>query len=626
MAVRDLMFKINFKGDTNPLEKANGATDKLKKNAQKAGKAITEMGDRLKKTSKTVTDFGGGLNKKLTLPIVGLGVAGVKMVMDLEKGLKKVSTLADKDILPIDKLKSGIKEISSISGIAQTEISESVYSALSAGVESANVMDFVKSNIALTRAGFTDMETAIDGTTTVLNAYGKNAFKVDKIHDIFVKTQDKGKISVDELAKSLGRIVPTAADAGVNLDQLGASYAILTAKGQPAELATTNLNAMLAELSKTGSASDLMLKKLTGKGFTQLTKEGKNVGQILELLGKGATDADLTLKDMFGSTSAGAAAVTLLSDGASSYTDMLKEMNNSQGLTAQNAENNLGTMDRMKIMFNDLKIGLMELADVIMPVVEPMVAGISDMAKKFSNLDDKTKQNIVKFALLAAAIGPVIMVVGKVVGAIGGAVTVIGTIIGAIGVVTTGAVVATPAIAALAAVFAFMVSPIGLVIAALAALVAIGVAVYKNFDKIKEGWNKLVGAFKKPAKGTVDITERKTVFNKTVASKAETLEARAKGDSNWRGGLVQVHEKGGEILDLPTGTRIYPHDKSVSMAREEGVNRGRTTQSNSFSPTIQITVEGNADNATVQNLETTIKRILAREQQSFWNNLNLQQA
>ena len=45
---------------------------------------------------------------------------------------------------------------------------------------------------------------------------------------------------------------------------------------------------------------------------------------------------------------------------------------------------------------------------------------------------------------------------------------------------------------------------------------------------------------------------------------------RAGGDTNWGGGLVQVHERGGEIMDLPGGTRIYPHDQSVAMARKEG--------------------------------------------------------
>ena len=48
------------------------------------------------------------------------------------------------------------------------------------------------------------------------------------------------------------------------------------------------------------------------------------------------------------------------------------------------------------------------------------------------------------------------------------------------------------------------------------------------------------------------------------------MPAKATGDLNWMGGLVQVSEKGGEIIDLPHGTRIYPHDESVRMAKGAG--------------------------------------------------------
>ena len=43
-----------------------------------------------------------------------------------------------------------------------------------------------------------------------------------------------------------------------------------------------------------------------------------------------------------------------------------------------------------------------------------------------------------------------------------------------------------------------------------------------------------------------------------------------KGTSNWRGGTAVIHDRGGEIVDLPKGTRVYPHDKSIEMARREG--------------------------------------------------------
>jgi hypothetical protein len=54
-----------------------------------------------------------------------------------------------------------------------------------------------------------------------------------------------------------------------------------------------------------------------------------------------------------------------------------------------------------------------------------------------------------------------------------------------------------------------------------------------------------------------------------------SIPGRAIGDNNWRGGLVQVHEKGGEILDLPKGTRIYPNDISKEMARAYGAEMAK---------------------------------------------------
>lgn len=68
-----------------------------------------------------------------------------------------------------------------------------------------------------------------------------------------------------------------------------------------------------------------------------------------------------------------------------------------------------------------------------------------------------------------------------------------------------------------------------------------------------------------------------------------TLPRLAKGTQNWKGGLVQVSERGGEVIDLPKGSRVYPHDKSLAMAREEGRRQkpqaGRTAKT---TVTIQI--------------------------------------
>ncbi|WP_330639366.1 phage tail tape measure protein, partial [Clostridioides difficile] len=112
--------------------------------------------------------------------------------------------------------------------------------------------------------------------TTIQNAYGMSQKDMAHVSDVLIQTQNKGKLTVDELASSMGKIIPTAKSLNVSVEQLGAGYAILTAKGIASAEATTYMNAMYNELGKSGTKVDKILKKLTDKGFADLQKEGKS--------------------------------------------------------------------------------------------------------------------------------------------------------------------------------------------------------------------------------------------------------------------------------------------------------------------------------------------------------------
>lgn len=466
----------------------------LEKQLRNTGMTAEKLGQGLQDAGKKMTDIGKDLSKKVTAPIIGAGVAALKFASDFEDALAKVSTLADTTQVSMEDLKAGILDISNASGIAATEISGSVYDALSAGVETADVLKYVETNVMLVKAGFTDMGVAIDATSTVLNAYGDAAFDVTKIGDILVKTQDEGKISVDELGKNMGRVIPTAASLGINLDQLGASYAILTAKGQNASIATTNLNSMLGELGKTGSKADKALREMAGKSFKELVAEGKTVGDALGLLDEYAKNAGLSLSDMFGSTTAGAGALTLLSGGVDAFNEKVDIMNNSTGTMAENFEKLQTPSEQVKISLNKIKNSMIEFGAIIMPVLSKAAEWITKVADKLAGMDEYTRTIIVAVAGIAAAIGPLLTVFGPLIAMIGSLITGLGAMSAAM---TGGAgIVAglTAGFPALGAAIAVITGPIGLVIAAIAVLVAAGVLIYKNWDKIKETLDRVWGA------------------------------------------------------------------------------------------------------------------------------------
>jgi len=472
--------------------------DEAEKKGKKFGDTLGDMGKKVSEFGQKAGQIGGELTKKLSLPLIAVGTAGTKMALDVETGIKKITTLADKEILPESKIRKEVKAISDATGIAQTEIAEAIYGALSAGVESGKVLEFVRSGVDLTRAGFTSMETAIDATTTVLNAYGDDAFDVSKIHDIFVQTQDKGKISVDELGSSIGRVIPTASSLGINIDQLGASYAILTAKGQNAQLATTNLNAMLAEMGKSGSVVDETLRELTGQGFAQLIDEGMNVGEVLNLLNDYAIENDLSLKDMFGSMNAGSAAVTLLSDGVEGFNSRLEDMDNATGKTAENAETMETGWIKVQKATTQMKNALIEFGAMVAPIVEQVANKISELVDWFNSLDDSTKEMIGKAALFVIALGPMMTGISKVTSTGEKLINNWDKIKGAGSLLFGG----------LKATVGFIFSPAGAIMLGIAAVIAVGVALWKNWDTIKEKasalWNGLKNIFDNIKNGISD--------------------------------------------------------------------------------------------------------------------------
>ncbi len=147
-----------------------------------------------------------------------------------------------------------------------------------------------------------------------------------------------GKITVDELSKSMGRVIPTASANNVEMEQLSAAYAHLTKNGIPARQTTTMIAAVLDELGKTGSTTDEILREKTGKAFRELSAEGWSLTDVLAVVDEHAKENDLTMKDLFSSTVAGSGALALFSGEGAEFSEILEQMNSVGGETQANFE------------------------------------------------------------------------------------------------------------------------------------------------------------------------------------------------------------------------------------------------------------------------------------------------
>lgn len=533
-------------------------TDAAEKSMQKVEQAAEKLGSKLEKYGKGISDMGGKLTKTVTAGVTALGTASVVSASSFEDAMAKVSTIADESEMSMDDMRAAILGLSDQTGISAVAIAEDVYNAISAGQKTADAVNFVSNSTKLARAGFAETSQSLDVLTTIMNAYGMEAGEVTRVSDVLIQTQNLGKTTVADLSSSMGKVIPTAKSYNVSLEQVASAYTITTAKGIATAESTTYINSMLNELGKSGTKVSDVLKEKTGKSFAELMDEGYSLGDCLEIVDKAAKEQNLAFNDMWGSAEAAKAGVTLLGESAEVFNSRLAEMNDVTGST-ETAFGKLETTSfKAQKAINEAKNVLVDLGgtiiEMLVPYLEKGAEKVHEFAEWFKGLDDKTKELIVKIGLLVAAAGPLLTIFGKGVSVIGNVISIGGKLSGGIsgiikigGGLVTGATkvmglfgsvasfIGTTLVPAIASIGAPVLAVIGVV----TALVAAGVALYKNWDEIcawaGKAWSKIkdtVGGAVDGIKGFFsDLKEKATdKFHEMadkVISKAEEMKENA---------------------------------------------------------------------------------------------------
>ncbi|MEK9722321.1 MAG: phage tail tape measure protein, partial [Rhodospirillaceae bacterium] len=174
---------------------------------------------------------------------LGLAVTTAKAAAEAETSFAKLATIAGKET---GKLKAEILALDPALGSVQGA-AEAAYQAISSGTKPQETIGLVKQAALAARGGFTDMRTAIDAVTTVLNSMGGES---DKIFDQFLKTQNLGKTTFGEIAGSIGDVAANAKEFGQDLPTVLGQVATLTASGINTEKAITGIRQAVVNLTK----------------------------------------------------------------------------------------------------------------------------------------------------------------------------------------------------------------------------------------------------------------------------------------------------------------------------------------------------------------------------------------
>lgn len=505
------------------------------KRTEAASSVVGQLGSKFQATGEKIK----GLGNKFRYISIGAGLAFGKAAMntaEYEKALAKVSTISDESQVPIKKLGKEILKLSNTYGLSSTELSEATYQALSASIQTKDVAKFVETSAKLAKTGFLETNEAVDVLTTTINAYGYKAKDAGTISDKLIEIQNRGKVTVQELANNMGQVIPTAAALGVNFNNLGAAYIVMTKKGIDAANATTYTRAMLNELSKDGSKVSGILREKTGKSFSELMQSGKSLGDVLNILYDATGRNGTEFKNLWGNVRAGSGALALVQGDANAFNEALGQIEGSTG----NVERALKKMKTagasFKKIFNALKniitIVTGALAEKLAPVISFVADKITGFANTLADLQGKHDGLLAAIGAvlpILAAIAPVLLITGTMIEKFGSSLSTIARI-------------APGFSGALGKAFGFLkANPILLVVAALAAL---ALMIGKTGMSAEEVSNKVAG-FVNSAVNMINgiVAKLPEIINSLINGLITMLPALVQGAVTLYMGLVQALPK-----------------------------------------------------------------------------------
>jgi TP901 family phage tail tape measure protein len=634
-------------------DKFTGKMGEAVKTIEEQQSRLNKVASKLNKVGKSMTKTGKTLTKGVTAPIVALGVKAVQTAAEFESAMSKVQSISGTSKTEIEELSAKAQEMGAKTKFSATESAEAFSYMAMAGWKTEDMLEGIEGVMYLAGATGEDLASTSDIVTDALTAFGLKASDTNRFVDVLAQTANNANTDVSKMGETFQYVAPVAGSLGYSVEDVSVGIGLMANSGIKASKAGTALRSMLTNLAKPSKSVQAAMDEL---GIS-LTNSDGTMKSFSELMGdmrtkfSGLTEAQ---KASYAATIAGKTGMSgllaIVNSSQDDFDKLTESINNSTG-AAENMYNvaNDNLNGKLTILKSTVESIAISFGEKLSPHIEKVTDFFQKMAEKVNNLSDDQVNMIIKIAAVAAAIGPLLLVGGKLF-------TFGGKLVKGIRKLKSVFTMAQIAMSAL--------SPAGLIaIAVITTIAVVAAVVYKHWDKIKPvitgAWEKIKEVFEKikeklesstgvvgavyhniksyidniklmasgiiqfvkgvftgnwksawegvkkifsgifgnlalvvkaPLNGVIGLINTAinhlneiqidvpdwvpVVGGKHFGGNIPTIPFLYTGVKFWKGGLASVNEKGGEIIDLPRGSRVIPHDESVRQAYKQGKSSG----------------------------------------------------
>ena len=422
---------------------------------RKAEGFVSRTGSAIQGLGQSMTAAGTMMSTRVTAPIVGAGIAILATAGNFQAGMNRVRAVSGATGDQFDALQGQAKELGRTTQFSASQAADAMGFLAMAGFDANEILGAMPGTLNLAAAAQMDLGSAADIVSNILTGYGMEVSDLAHVNDVLVKAMTNANVDLTMLGESMKFAGPVAAAVGIDFEEAAAAIALMGNAGIQGSMAGTSLRGAITRLlnptkEAAETISDLGLQVTDTEGnFLPLVE----IVRQLEDSGANASD----MMTLFGQR-AGPAMQALVDQGADSLENFTGELVDSGGtaerIAAVQMEGLNGSLKALKSAFEGLMIAIAEagLLDFMAGVIQRATGFIQNLAET----DSKLLRVGVAIAGIAAAIGPTLLVLGKLI-----------------------------------AIFGALANPVGLIILGIAGL---GIAIKTNLFGIGDIFNSVAGA------------------------------------------------------------------------------------------------------------------------------------
>ncbi len=403
-----------------------------------------QLGTQFKAVGDKMQSVGKNLTTHVTAPIAAIGGVAIKSFNEVKDAINIVAQKTGATGKDLEKLTDQARELAKTLPVSFEDAGTAIGEVKTRFNLAGDVLEDVTGQfLKFAKVNGTDVNQSIDQVQKALAAFGQDATKAPVLLDAMTRAGQMTGVSMETLQSGLIQNAAAMQEMGLSMDQSVSFMAQLETSGANSETVMQGMRKALKNAAKEG----IPLNKALGNLQNTIAN------------GKDGMDGLNAAYDLFGKS--GDQIYNAVKNGSLNFQELAGSAFDSKNALNDVFKETLTPSEQFQMTMNTVKDTGYELGNNLMTMLAPAIQKVAEVMQKvsdwWSGLSEKQQDMIIKIALVVAAIGPLVSVIGKVVGGIG----------------------------SIMKILPLLASPAGIAIAAIAAIIAIGVALYKNWDKVK---------------------------------------------------------------------------------------------------------------------------------------------